>query len=275
VASSADLHQPLWARVLADLRQRMADGEFAERFPGDAELVSHYGVSRHTVREAVRHLQEEGLLERRRGQGSFLRGPAIEQPLGTMYSLFRSVERAGVTQESIVRVLERRHDDKAAAMLGCIGEALIHLERLRLANDEPIALESAWLPAQVAEPLLQVDFRRTALYSELHRRCGVRLTSGWERIRPVVPDRPAREALGLDPGQPVFEIERLGLQGSRPIEWRLGLVRSDRFFFVARWSADQLDTAFEPDGQANAARPPVHAPVGTQRSPQRPPGTAR
>ncbi len=228
----------------------MADGEFGERFPGDAELVSHYGVSRHTVREAVRHLQDEGLLERRRGQGSFLVGPAIEQPLGTMYSLFRSVEATGATQESIVRVLERRHDDKAAAMLGCVGEPLVYLERLRLADGEPIALESAWLPAAVAEPLLAVDFRHTALYEELRRRCRVRLTSGWERIRPAVPDRPARDALGIDAGQPAFEIERFGLEDGRPIEWRHSLVRGDRFFFVARWSADQFDTTFEQDGQS-------------------------
>jgi GntR family transcriptional regulator len=250
VAPATEPRLPLWARVLADLRGRMASGEFAARFPGDAELVTHYGVSRHTVREAVRRLQEEGLLERRRGQGSFLVGPAIEQPLGTMYSLFRSVEATGATQESLVRVLERRHDDKAAAMLGCVGEPLIYLERLRLADGEPIALESAWLPAAVAEPLLEVDFRRTALYEELRRRCGVRLTSGWERIRPAMPDRTARDALGLDAGAPVFGIERFSLAEQHPIEWRHSLVRSDRFFFVARWSADQLDTAFEQDGQA-------------------------
>lgn len=238
---------PLWARVLADLRTRLASNEFHERFPGDSELVEHYGVSRHTVREAVRHLQAEGSLERRRGHGSFVIASGIEQPLGTMYSLFRSVEGAGATQESMVRVLEQRHDDKAEAMLGCVGQALIYLERLRLANGVPIALDYAWLPASVAAPLLDVDFRHTALYTELATRCAVRLTSGWERIRPVMADRLQRAALEIDEAQPVFAIERFGLQGDQPIEWRHGLVRGDRFFFVARWSTEQLDTSFEQD----------------------------
>lgn len=97
---------PLWAQVLADLRKRLTAGEFAERFPADSELVDQYKVSRHTVREAVRRLQGEGLLERRRGQGSFVVGRPIEQSMGTMYSLFRSIEETGAVQESVVRALE-------------------------------------------------------------------------------------------------------------------------------------------------------------------------
>ncbi|HTQ92614.1 MAG TPA: GntR family transcriptional regulator, partial [Streptosporangiaceae bacterium] len=57
---------PLWAQVLGDLRRRLARGEFRLRFPGDNELTEHYGVSRHTVREAVRRLQDEGVLVRGR-----------------------------------------------------------------------------------------------------------------------------------------------------------------------------------------------------------------
>ncbi|MHB1536874.1 MAG: GntR family transcriptional regulator, partial [Acidimicrobiales bacterium] len=108
---------PLWEQVLEDLRRRLAAGEFADRFPRDVELVSHYEVSRHTAREAVRRLQGEGLVDRRRGRGSFVVGHRIEQPVGTLYSLFRSIEANGIVQESVVRYLEVRHDDKAAAML--------------------------------------------------------------------------------------------------------------------------------------------------------------
>lgn len=248
MAAPSDPHAPLWAQILSDLRARLSAGEFTDRFPADSELVAHYGVSRHTVREAVRRLQAAGLLERRRGRGSFVIDAGIEQPLGTMYSLFRSVEAAGAVQESIVRALEERHDDKAAAMLGCVGQPLVYLERLRLADQVPIALDCTWLPASVAAPLLEVDFTHTALYSELTQRCGVKLTSGWERIRPSLVDSTQRAALQVDEAQPVFAIERFGMQGERPIEWRQGLVRGDRFFFVARWTSDQLDTSFEPGG---------------------------
>jgi GntR family transcriptional regulator len=246
MAAQARPKLPLWAQVLADLRERIATGEFTDRFPGDLELVAHYGVSRHTVREAVRHLQDEGLLERRRGSGSFVTGPTIEQPVGTLYSLFRSIEEQGLVQDSVVRVLEERQDQDASAALGCEGQPLLYLERLRLADGEPIALDSSWLPLSVARPLLAADFHHTALYEQLAVQCGVTLTSGWERIRPTLPDRVQRDALGLAARQPVFAVERLGLADRKPVEWRHSIVRGDRFTFVTRWSSEQLHTSFEP-----------------------------
>jgi GntR family transcriptional regulator len=251
VANRADGTLPLWAQVLEDLRRRMTSGEFKDRFPSDLELVDHYGVSRHTAREAVRHLQAEGLLERRRGCGSFVTGSTIEQPVGTLYSLFRSIEARGIVQDSVVRFLEQRHDDKAAAMLGCPGEALVYLERLRLADGEPIALDWSWLPLAVARPLLSADFTHTALYEQLAERCGIQLTSGWEWIRPILPDRRQRDLLGLEARQAAFAVERLGLSSRGPVEWRHSIVRGDRFSFVARWSNEQLDTSFEPTGQTS------------------------
>ena len=238
---------PLWAQVLGDLRRRIAAGEFRSRFPGDEELRAAYGVSRHTVREAVRRLQAEGVVERGRGRGTYMREPVIEQPLGTLYSLFRSVEEQGYVQRSVVLSLEERRDDEAARVLGCgPGEPLIYLERLRLADDLPVVLDSSWLPASMAGALLNVDFTRTALYRELHVRCGVRPDSGWERISPVLPGREQRTLLGLRSGDPVLAIERLACHDSLPVEWRHSLVRPDRFAYVARWSARALGAGFEP-----------------------------
>src|SRR5487761_1069417 len=119
---------PLWAQVLGDLRRRLASGEFGQRVPGDDELTAQYGVSRHTVREAVRRLQIEGVIERGRGRGTFVKDRIIEQPLGAIYSLFRSVEEQGFAQRSIVRQLEERLDAEAAGVLGCPpGTPLIYL----------------------------------------------------------------------------------------------------------------------------------------------------
>lgn len=234
--------------MLEDLHRRIAAGEFGDRFPTDLELVRQYGVSRHTARDAVRRLQDEGLLERRRGRGSFITQPAIEQPLGALYSLFRSIEARGVVQDSVVRFLENRHDDKAAAMLGCPGEPLVYLERLRLADGEPIALDWCWLPGSLARPLLSVDFTHTGLYLQLSRQCSVRPTSGWERIRPVLPDRAQRELLAIERDEPVFRIERMAYQDKTPVEWRHSVIRGDRFAFVARWGTQHPDTGFEPTG---------------------------
>jgi GntR family transcriptional regulator len=229
---------PLWAQLTDDLRRRIDAGAFTERFPTEAELVADYDVSRHTVREALRRLRAEGTVVAERGRGSFLATARFEQPLGAVYSLFRTIEAAGVEQRSEVRNLATVQDPEIAARLGLPpGAELVVLERRRLAGGEPLALDTAWLPASIAAPLLDADFRRTALYDELERRCGVRVDSGREWIAPLVPTVLQRRALGLRAGVGAFFLERLGSARGQPVEWRETLVRGDRYRFVASWSA--------------------------------------
>lgn len=229
---------PLWAQLEAELRRRLRDGAFAERFPTDRELVETYEVSRNTAREAVDRLCAEGLLERRRGRGTYVRTPEFQQATGALYSLFRSVEAQGVTQTSTVRRLAEVRDPAAAARLELAPDTpLVLLDRLRHAGDEPLALDRVWLPAAVARPLLDADFSHTALYDQLAERCGAVMVGGWERIRPVVPTADERALLDSPADEAAFVIERLGRDEQRPLEWRVSLVRGDRYAFVADWQA--------------------------------------
>ena len=230
---------PLWEQLLADLRRRLDRDEFAVAFPGELALVAQYGVSRHTVREAVRRLREEGLVIAGRGRTPRRAEPLpIEQPLGEIYSLFTAVEATGRVQRSVVRTLDVRADGVVAARLGLEESTpLVHLERLRLADAEPLAVDRVWLPERLAAPLLDVDFSRTGLYAEYAERCGVRVTGGSEVIRAVVPDAAQRSLLGIGPGVAALAIDRLGCAGDVPVEWRHTLVRADRFSVTARFSA--------------------------------------
>ncbi|GAA5165044.1 GntR family transcriptional regulator [Pseudonocardia eucalypti] len=227
--------EPLWAQVLADLRRRLADGEFADAFPGEHALVEEYRVSRHTVRESLRRLRGEGVVTANRGRRPRVVGPdEIEQPVGVLYSLFNSVEAAGLEQRSVVRTLDVRADGVIAARLGLEESTpLVYLERLRMAGSAPLALDRVWLPEHLAAPLLEVDFRHTALYDEYARRCGVRVTGGQEHIRAVLPYPGERWLLDLAPDAAAFAIERLGCSRGQPVEWRHTVVRGDRFVITA------------------------------------------
>lgn len=229
---------PLWEQVRADLVRRVRDGEFTDGFPGELSLVDEYAVSRHTVREALRGLRESGMVSGERGRTSRLTGPAeIDQAMGTLYSLFSAVEAAGQTQRSIVRSCELRADGIVAAKLSLEASTpLFYLERLRLASDRPLAIDRVWLPADVAGPLLEVDFSETALYEQLRIRCGVTLTGGSERLRAVVPTAPELVMLDMASDVAALAIERLGFDGGRPVEWRHTLVRGDRFAVSADFS---------------------------------------
>ena len=199
------------------------------------------------VNQSSRTTKVDKLVERGRGRGTFDKDTMIEQPLGAIYSLFRSVEEQGFAQRSIVRRLEERSNAEAAGVLGCPpGAPLIYLERLRLSDDIPIVLDYSWLPAALARPLLTVDFTHTALYHELHVRCGVRPDAGWERIRPVLPSPEQRGLLRLPARTPALAVERLATWQTAPVEWRHSLVRGDRFSYVARWSTQDQAAWFEP-----------------------------
>ena len=241
---------PLWAQLAGDLRRRAGSGEFSGRLPGEAELVEQYRVSRHTVREALRRLRAEGLLVAERGRGSYLTSGRFSQPLGAAYSLFRSIEAHGVEQRSEVLRLEQVRDPGVCRQLGLPATAaLVLLERRRLAAGEPLALDAAWLPADLAAPLLTVDFTRSALYDQLYQRCGVRIDGGEEQIVPVVPSREQRRLLGVGPGVAAFSLTRTATAAGRPVEWRHTLVRGDRYSFLATWSptrAYRLDLVAAP-----------------------------
>jgi GntR family transcriptional regulator len=229
---------PLWAQLEAELRRRLEAGEFDEGyFPTDLELTEAYDVSRHTVREAVRQLNKTGLLTRERGRGTVVNRSEFEQSLGTLYSLFQSVESAGVEQTSEVLRLEVVSDSAAATQLELPEDAeLVLLERLRLAAGAPLAVDRAWLPAALAAPLLDVDWSRTALYAELAAAGAPVPNQGWERLTPIVPTPADRGRLGLRKTDAAFFLERLGSRDGVPVEWRTTVIRGDRYRFVTDWS---------------------------------------
>ncbi len=227
---------PLWAQLEQQLRDQIGTGAFDESFPTEIQLAETYGVSRQTVREALRRLVDDGTVERTRGRGTSVTRGRISQRLGVQYSLFRSLESQGVEQRSETLRATIDRDAEAAGHLGLDADIdLVVIARLRLADAQPLALDTVWLPATLARPLLDSDWSRTALYDELEQRCGIALDGGWERIRPVVADDRQRELLQIGADVAGFRVERRGRAGEEVVEWRETLVRGDRYEFISSW----------------------------------------
>lgn len=250
---------PLWAQMVSDLRDRVARGDFAESFPSESQLSTTYDVSRQTVREALRRLEGDGMLVRARGRSTKLSPPQLEQPLHTLYSLARNVVEHGYVEHSLVLAFEIRAVDEAAAAasLGLEpGSPALHLERLRFADDDPLALDRSWMPAELAPALQRADFSMGSIYDRLAECCGLRVTGGFERIRPSIPSPGDRRLLQLPPGEAVFAIERHVRSGERPVEWRSSLVRGDRYAFLAEWPAGaEVGHPWHPQGTPETGTP--------------------
>ena len=227
---------PLWAQVSADIRRRIADGAFGEGFPGEIALTEQYDVSRHTIREALRVLRDEGLLRSERGRGTTIEQNSYSQNLGTLYSLFRTIEDQGVTQRSEVRRLNTTTNASVAANLQlAANDELVVLERIRFADDEPLAVDTAWLPKDVAAPLLKADFTTGGLYDALASMCGVRPDAGHERVTAQATPAHVSEILALPGDVALLYIERTAYARDVPVEWRETYIRGDRFSFEAEW----------------------------------------
>ena len=230
---------PLWAQIVDDLRRRLVGGEFETHFPTDEELTRDYEVSRQTVREAVRHLTQEGLVVRQRGRGSSVNQAILEQPLHSLYSLASTVRAGGIEERSEVLAADwRPAAAEVAARLGVDGgDEVVFIARLRFAGGQPIAWDRSWLRKEQAGALLGADLSSGGLYDLLATCCSVRITGGWERIRPVLPDPADRKLLRLPPHEAAFSIERLAVAGETPVEWRRSLIRGDRYSLIAQWPA--------------------------------------
>ena len=109
---------PLWAQLAGELLVRVSSGDYRAGFPTEAELACEFEVSRATVRAAIRRLRDEGLLDARRGSGTFVVHRRLDHPMLGAASLARAIEAAGLEESSrVMSVAEGPPGPQAAAIL--------------------------------------------------------------------------------------------------------------------------------------------------------------
>ncbi|MGQ4435966.1 GntR family transcriptional regulator [Streptomyces sp. SAS_260] len=200
--------------------------------PTERDLSERYEVARETVRQALRELVLEGRL-RRQGRGTVVAGPKLEQPL-SLASYTEGVRRQGRTPgRSLVGLDRFPCTDALAAETGLTrGEPVWHLERVLLADDERVGLESTYVSV-ARVPHLDTDFEPdSSFYGYLNAR-GIHFGDADERVETVLAT--PREALliGTPPALPMLLIHRVSRDTEgRPLERVRGLYRGDRFSFT-------------------------------------------
>lgn len=206
--------------------------------PSEEELVQAYGVSRGTVRQAVARLAEEGLVERLRGRGTFAVDPDhLDRFLG-VGSLAITLRSLGVAESSVVRAQDIRPAGDAGDPLGIPrDEQVVYVERLRLGDGEPLALDRSWLPASIASELLEADLTSGSLYTALARHCGVTVTGGREHVRPIAGSPEEHSLLRLPSHEALLLMDRVAVAGDEAVEYRRTLLRGDRYELFATWGA--------------------------------------
>ncbi|MFF3809227.1 GntR family transcriptional regulator [Streptomyces bacillaris] len=201
--------------------------------PTERDLALQHEVSRETVRQALRELLLEGRL-RRQGRGTVVAGPKLEQPL-SLASYTEGVRRQGRRPGRHLIGLERFPcpDALAAEIAVAPGEPVWHLERVLLADDERVGLESTYVTV-ARLPRLETEFDPdSSFYGYLRERLGIAFGDADERIETVLAT--PREALliGTPPALPMLLLHRLSRDTEgRPVERVRTLFRGDRFSFT-------------------------------------------
>ena len=231
---------PLHHQVYLDLRAALEAGEWrpGDRLPPERELAERYGCSLFTVRRALGDLTRERRLERTRGRGTFVTRPPIDLDLDGSMSFTEEVQQLG--HDPATRVVTARTVAADAAVAEAldiaIGASVVHLERLRMADGEPLLLEQVFLPEARFPGLLAGDLERGSLYELLGERYDTRVVRARESLEPIA--LPQREAnlLGVEPHRPALRIEGLAYDRSgRPVEFARSYVRGDRTrYYVER-----------------------------------------
>ena len=214
--------RPRYREIELALRERVATLRPGDRLPSDAALSAEFGVSRMTARNAFARLADEGLIHRDPGRGSFVAEPPAHRRANSLMSFSTEMRRRGRLPSSrLVACGERDATpaERGALRLPADAGRVFAIRRIRLADGETIALETAILPARCGAVLAEVDLERGSMHETLGR-AGIVPTRGHGTVGAEAATAEDARLLGVRRGEPLL-VERRVIddQHGRPMEW--------------------------------------------------------
>ncbi|TXH36007.1 MAG: GntR family transcriptional regulator [Rhodospirillaceae bacterium] len=230
---------PLYARLESTLAAAIAAGEFpvGSRLPTETELGTQFRASRTTVRKAIENLVARGLVEIRRGTGTFVIQPRITQELTELTGFVEDMEALGHTASAklLDRMILAAEADVAEQLAVAPGTPVMRIRRLRLANGVAMSLDETYLPRDIGDRIVTHDLDTEPIFSLLEQRYGIPLVEADYRLEAALADHEVAGALTVPAGSPVFLIERTSYStAGRPVDYEKLHYRGDLIRFTTR-----------------------------------------
>lgn len=241
LADKAHITPPgsLYARIRDELRARIVAGIYKPhaRLPSESELMSRYGVSRITVRQALGELEKEGVLFKIAGKGMFVSLPKPFQSLARLQGFAEALSEQG--HEIYNRLVSIKHlpaDPVVAQKLGLAeGEPVTELKRVRHLNRQPVSLDVTYVAAPLGKRLAQENLATRDIFLILENDYAIALGYADLNIDAVLADAELAALLQIADGSPVLRIERLThTKDGEPLDFEYLYCRADNFQLRAR-----------------------------------------
>jgi GntR family transcriptional regulator len=232
---------PLYAQVEAALAARIANGtlQAGAGLPSEEKLMEAFGVSRTTIRTTIQNLLRRGLVEIRRGKGTFVAEPKITQNLTALTGFVEDMQELG--RHASARVLGKQvviaPDAAARQLMLPLQTKVVRIQRVRLADGTPLSYDETYLPLDLGEKIMAEDLATEPIFSLLEQKYDTPLLEAEYRLEAAIAGPTEALALGVPPGSPIFLIERTSYTAAqRPVDYERLFYRGDRIRFVTRLS---------------------------------------
>jgi GntR family transcriptional regulator len=230
--------EPMYAQIKEVLKQRILDGDYEvnERLPSESEMMKVFGVSRITVRQAVRDLHTEGLVFSAQGKGTFVSRPKAVQDIQHLQGFGEAMAPQGYdTSTRVVGIQEVRAPQEVAEALKITQNAtVVELTRIRYLNRELISVDNSFFPMNIGQSLQTRDLTQD-IFPMLETEFGVGLGHADLKIEAIVATAETAKHLNVDKDSAVLRIQRLVFsQAGDPIDFEYLSYRGDAFQYQLR-----------------------------------------
>jgi GntR family transcriptional regulator len=230
---------PLYARLETQIVAGIATGEFqvGSRLPTENDLIGRFKISRTTVRKAIQNLAHRGLVEIRRGTGTFVTQPRITQELTELTGFVEDMRALGQVPSArlIDQTLVAAGQDVGRQLAVARDAQVMRIRRVRLANGIAISYDETYLPIEIGRKIVTHDLEVEPIFALLEQRHGIPLVEAEYRLEAAAADDVVAAALGVAAGSPIFLIERTSYSaGDRPVDYERLHYRGDLIRFTTR-----------------------------------------